>query len=154
MIGGNKMAIGSATIPYNVKASSVPQAGLVLLGRFFYVLIFLMAAANHFSKQTISYAAAQGVPLASVAVPLSGIIALAGGLSILLGYRAKTGGWLIVLFLVPVTLMMHKFWTVHDPVMAQTQMVMFMKNLAILGGALLISQFGAGPLSLDARRSQ
>ncbi len=148
------MAIGSATIPYKVKASSVSQAGLVLLGRFFYALIFLMAAANHFSKQTIAYAATQGVPLASVAVPLSGIMALAGGMSILLGYRAKTGAWLIVLFLVPVTLMMHKFWTVHDPMMAQTQMVMFMKNVALLGAALLITQFGSGPLSLDARRSQ
>ena len=148
------MAIGSATIPYKVKASSVSQAGLVLLGRFFYALIFLMAAANHFSKQTIAYAATQGVPLASVAVPLSGIMALAGGMSILLGYRAKTGAWLIVLFLVPVTLMMHKFWTVHDPMMAQTQMVMFMKNVALLGAALLITQFGSGPLSLDARRSR
>ena len=147
------MATGSP-IPYSFKAKSVPQAATVLLGRFLYVLIFLMAAPSHFSKQTIEYAATQGAPLASVVVPLSGIIALAGGLSILLGYRAKIGAWLIVLFLVPVTLTMHKFWTVHDPVMAQTQMVMFMKNLAILGGALLISQFGAGPLSLDARRSQ
>ena len=146
------MATGSP-IPYSFKAKSVPQAATVLLGRFLYVLIFLMAAPGHFSKQTIAYAATQGAPLASVVVPLSGIIALAGGLSILLGYRAKIGAWLIVLFLVPVTLTMHKFWTVHDPVMAQTQMVMFMKNLAILGGALLISQFGAGPLSLDARRS-
>ena len=148
------MAIGSATIPYNAKASSLPQAVVVLLGRFFYALIFLMAAPTHFSKQTIAYAAAQGVPLASIAVPLSGIIALAGGLSILLGYRAKIGAWLIVLFLVPITPMMHNFWTVHDPVKAQTQMVMFMKNLAILGGALLITQFGSGPLSLDVRRSQ
>ena len=146
------MATGSP-IPYSFKAKSVPQAATVLLGRFLYVLIFLMAAPSHFSKQTIAYAATQGAPLASVVVPLSGIIALAGGLSILLGYRAKIGAWLIVLFLIPVTLTMHKFWTVHDPVMAQTQMVMFMKNLAILGGALLISQFGAGPLSLDARRS-
>ena len=148
------MAIGSATIPYNAKASGVPQAAIVLLGRFFYALIFLMAAPTHFSKQTIAYAATQGVPLASVAVPLSGIMALAGGLSILLGYRATIGGWLIVLFLVPITPMMHNFWTVHDPVMAQIQMVMFMKNLALLGGALLITQFGSGPLSLDARRSQ
>jgi len=148
------MAIGSATIRYNDKASSVPQGALVLLGRFFYALIFLMAATAHFSKNTIAHAASQGVPLASLAVPLSGIIALAGGMSILLGYRAKTGAWLIVLFLVPVTLMMHKFWTVHDPLMAQTQMVMFMKNVALLGAALLITQFGSGPLSLDARRSQ
>jgi putative oxidoreductase len=87
-------------------------------------------------------------------VPLSGILALAGGLSILLGYRARLGAWLIALFLVPVTLMIHKFWAIADPMMQQIQMVLFMKNIAILGGALLISQFGAGPFSLDARRSQ
>jgi putative oxidoreductase len=113
-----------------------------------------MAGANHFSRQTIAFATSQGVPLASVTVPLSGILALAGGLSILLGYRARLGAWLIALFLVPVTLMMHKFWAIADPMMQQIQMVLFMKNIAILGGALLISQFGAGPLSLDARRSQ
>ena len=148
------MATGSTAIPHATKPTSVPQAAVVLLGRFLYVLIFLMAAPTHFSKQTIAYAAAQGAPLASIVVPLSGIIALAGGLSILLGYRAKTGAWLIVLFLLPVTLIMHKFWTVHDPMMAQTQMVMFMKNVALLGAALLITQFGSGPLSLDAQRSQ
>ena len=145
------MAVSSATIPCSTKAGSVPRPAIVLLGRFLYVLIFLMAAPTHFSKQTITYAAAQGVPLASLAVPASGIIALVGGLSILLGYRAKLGAWLIVLFLLPVTPMMHRFWTVHDLVIAQMQMVMFMKNVALLGGALLITQFGSGPLSLDAR---
>jgi putative oxidoreductase len=48
--------------------------------------------------------------------------------------------------------MMHKFWIVTDPMMQLMQMIMFMKNLAMLGGALLISQFGAGPWSLDSRR--
>jgi putative oxidoreductase len=76
---------------------------------------------------------------------------LAGGLSILLGYRARLGAWLVVLFLVPVTLMMHKFWTIGDPMMAQMQQIMFLKNVSMLGGALLISQFGAGPISLDSR---
>ena len=126
----------------------------MLLGRISFALIFVMSGFTHFSKQTIGYAAAQGVPLASIAVPLAGIIALLGGLSILLGYRAKLGAWLIVLFLVPVTLTMHKFWEISDPMMAQMQMIMFMKNVSILGGALLISQFGAGPLSVDARRSR
>jgi putative oxidoreductase len=99
----------------------------------------------------IGYAAAQGVPLASVAVPLSGVIVLDGGLNILLGYRAKLGAWLIVLFLVSVTVMIHNFWAVSDLAAAQVQMIMFMKNLSMLSGALLISQFGAGPLRLDAR---
>jgi putative oxidoreductase len=150
----NTMAASTAAISYGVEARSVPKGVVVVLGRLFFVLIFLMAGPNHFAKQTIAYAASQGVPFASFAVPLSGALAIAGGLSILLGYHAKIGAWLIALFLIPVTLTMHKFWGVHDPMMQQIQMVMFMKNIAILGGALLISQFGAGPLSLDARRSR
>ena len=87
-------------------------------------------------------------------LPLSGLIALAGGLSVLLGYRAKVGAWLLVVFLVPITLAIHNFWAVHDPMAAQIQQVMFMKNLSMLGAALLISYFGAGPLSFDARRAK
>lgn len=148
------MAASSTAVTYQVEAKSVSKGATVVVGRLLFTSIFLMSGLNHFSKQTIGYAAAQGVPFASLAVPLSGIIALAGGLSILLGYRAKLGAWLIILFLVPVTLMMHNFWAVKDPMMAQMHMIMFMKNVSMIGGALLISQFGAGPLSLDSRRSQ
>jgi putative oxidoreductase len=102
-------------------------------------------------SSTIAYAAAQGAPMASIAVPFSGLLAILGGLSILLGFRAKIGAWFIVLFLAGVTPMMHKFWAVSDPMMAQMQMIMFMKNLSMLGGALLITQFGSGPWSLDSR---
>ena len=148
------MATNSAAISHGAEATSFSQGAVVVLGRFFFVLIFLMSGPLHFSKQEVAYAAAQGVPLASLLVPFSGVLAFAGGLSILLGYRAKLGAWLIVLFLVPVTVMMHNFWAVHDPMMAQVHMAMFMKNLGLLGGALLISQLGAGPFSLDARRSR
>jgi putative oxidoreductase len=117
----------------------------------FFVLVFVMSGPRHFLSQTIGYAASQGVPLASITVPISGVLALAGGLSVLLGYRAKLGAWLIVLFLVGVTPMMHKFWAVTDPMIQQMQMIMFMKNVSMLGGALLISQLGSGPWSLDAR---
>ncbi len=148
------MATNSMAISSGAEVRRITQGAVVVLGRFFFALIFLMAGANHFSKQSIGYAVSAGVPLASIAVPLSGVLAIAGGLSILLGYRAKLGGWLIVLFLVPVTLMMHKFWLVQDPMMAQIQMILFMKNASMLGAALLISQFGAGPFSLDARHSR
>ena len=124
---------------------------VVLLGRILYSSIFLMAGPGHFTAGTIGYAANKGVPMASIAVPLSGIISLAGGLSIALGYRAKWGGWLIVLFLVPVTVMMHNFWAMTDPNMAQMQQIMFMKNVSMLGAALLIAHFGSGPLSVDNR---
>src|SRR5207249_9073606 len=114
--------------------------------------IFLMTVLGHCSAGYIGYAAQQGVPAAGLLVPLSGVIATLGGLSITLGYKAKIGAWLIVLFLVPVTLMMHNFWAVTDPMMHGMQIAMFMKNVSMLGAALLIAHFGAGPLSLDARR--
>ena len=131
------------------------SAGLLvtLAGRILFSAIFIMSGFLHFSSQEIAYAAQAGVPTPGLLVPASGILALAGGVSILLGYRAKIGAWLLVLFLVPVTLMMHNFWAVKNPMMAQIQMAMFLKNVTMLGGALLISQFGAGPLSLDARRN-
>ncbi len=123
---------------------------VVLIGRILFSAIFLMASLGHFSQQTIGYAAHQGVPMAGLLVPASGVLSLVGGLSVLTGYRAKFGAWMLVVFLVPVTLTMHNFWAVKDPMMALMQQAMFMKNLAMLGGALLISYFGAGPMSLDA----
>jgi len=125
---------------------------MVLLGRIFFSMIFILASVGHFSAQTIGFAAAQGVPFASIAVPLSGIISLLGGLSVAFGYKAKYGAWLLVLFLLPITVMLHNFWAVKDPMMAQMQQAMFMKNVAMLGSALLVGYFGSGPLSLDGWR--
>ncbi len=124
----------------------LPWVGLI--GRIFYSAIFLMSGPSHFRSEYIGYAAAQGVPLASLAVPLSGVIAFVGGLSIALGYRPRWGAWLIVLFLIPVSLMMHRFWGLSDPQAAMLQQAMFIKNLSMLGAALLITQVGTGPLSL------
>jgi len=126
---------------------------LVALGRLFYSLIFVVAGFGHFTHQEIAYAAAQGIPIAGVLVPASGIMAIVGGLSILLGFYGKLGAWLLVLFLVPVTLTMHNFWAVKDPMMQQIQMAMFLKNISMLGSALFFTQIGTGPLSLDSRRA-
>jgi putative oxidoreductase len=120
-----------------------------LLGRFFYSFIFITASFNHFTAQAVQNAAAHGTPLPGVLVPLSGAMALAGGISILLGYRAQLGAWLLIAFLIPVTLVMHDFWTVTDPTMAMIQKVMFLKNMSMLGGAFIIAYFGSGPYSLD-----
>ena len=126
---------------------------LVALRRLFYSLIFVVAGFGHFSHQEIAYATSQGIPIASVLVPVSGIMAILGGLSILLGFHGKLGAWLLVLFLVPVTFAMHNFWAVKDPMMQQIQMAMFLKNISMLGAALFFTQIGTGPLSLDSRRA-
>jgi putative oxidoreductase len=124
----------------------------VPVGRILFAFVFLLSGFGHFFPQMVEYARSEGVPLASIAVPLSGAIAVAGGASIALGYRTRLGAGLIVLFLVPVTLMMHRFWAISDPEVAQLQMIMFLKNTSMLGGALLLAYFGAGPFSFDALR--
>jgi putative oxidoreductase len=124
---------------------------VALLGRILYSAIFILSSFQHFTKGMITYAANQGVPLASFLVPASGVLALLGGLSILLGYKAKLGAWLIALFLIPITFAMHEFWKETDPMVKMTEQIMFMKNISMLGAAFLITYFGAGPYSLDNR---
>jgi putative oxidoreductase len=122
----------------------------VLGGRLLFSVIFIIASAGHFSPETIDYAVRHGVPMAGLLVPLSGILALMGGLSVLVGFQTRLGAALLVAFLIPVTFEMHGFWTAPDATTFLIEKAMFMKNLSMLGGALIISYFGAGPLSLDA----
>ena len=125
---------------------------LYLAGRILFALIFITAWPRHFTHEGIQHAAELGVPLAGLLVPISGVLALAGGLSVAAGYKARWGAWLLVGFLVPVTMMMHAFWKLQDPAMIHVQQAMFAKNLSMLGAALLITQFGAGEVSADGRK--
>lgn len=122
---------------------------LLLLGRVFYAWIFLKTPIAHFSQGTIDAAAKHGVPMANILVPVSGLMAGLGALLIILGYKAKFGAWLIILFLIPVTFTMHNYWTITDPQMHQMQMGNFIKNMSLLGAAMMIAYFGSGPLSID-----
>ncbi len=121
-----------------------------LPGRILMALIFILAGFTHFSSHTIAYAASHGLPAAHLLVPLSGVLALIGGLLIAVGFATRLGALLLVAFLLPVTFTMHNFWAVTDPAMRQMQMSNFMKNVSMLGGALVLFAFGAGALSVDA----
>lgn len=125
---------------------------LLLAGRILFAAIFILSGPGHFTPGLVSYAANAGVPAPWFLVPAAGVLAVLGGLCVALGWRAKLGGWLLVVFLVPVTLVMHQFWGLTDPAEAMMQRVNFMKNLSMLGGALAFAYFGAGPYSLDNRR--
>ena len=81
--------------------------------------------------------------------PLSGVMALIGGLSVALGYKTKWGAWLLIAFLLPVTFTMHAYWRLQDAASIHIQNAMFAKNVAMTGAALLIAYFGSGPVALD-----
>ena len=122
------------------------------LGRVLFALIFVVAAPRHFTREGIRHAEDLGVPAAEALVPLSGLMALAGGISVAVGFKTRWGAWTLVGFLVPVTFWMHAYWRLYDLEAIHVQQALFAKNLSMLGAALLISQFGAGPISIDERR--
>ena len=86
------------------------------------------------------YAAAKGVGAAETAVPASGAMILAGGLSVIAGVRPRQGLALIIGFLVPVSLQMHRFWEIEEPTQRMSEMINFTKNMALVGAALMMME--------------
>jgi putative oxidoreductase len=139
------------------------QSLVALLARVLLSQIFILAGLNHLSNWsgTIQYMTSKGMALqdilggsgvAFVHVMLAEATAflLIGGLSVLLGFRARGGAALLVLFLIPATLIFHDFWSCDaDDPQRVPQMMHFMKNTGLAGGALMVLAFGSGVLSLD-----
>ena len=112
-----------------------------LVGRILFALVFVFSGATiHLlqRKQGIQYAKMYGVPLAEVGVPLTGIMAVLGGLSVAFGVWGDLGALLIAAFLALITPLMHAFWREEDAMQKQLQTVNFVKNTALLGGALVL----------------
>ena len=126
---------------------------LFVLGRVMFGGYFAWSGLNHFlNQETMSqYAAGKGVPSAETAVPASGAMIVAGGLSVAAGFKPRQGLALLVGFLVPVTLKMHRFWEVEDPSQRMSEMINFTKNVALVGAALALMQLDEPwPVSVDA----
>ena len=129
---------------------------LFVLGRAIFGGFFVWNGVNHIlmRKQMSHYAEAKGVPSAEVAVPATGMVLLAGGLSILAGVKPREGLAAIVGFLIPVSLTMHRFWDVEDPQERQHEMINFTKNMALVGAALMMLELSEPwEVSVDAARA-
>ena len=125
---------------------------IFLVGRILFSLIFLIKPLEHFSNLAVLRGAEMGVPAPHFWVPLWGVIAFLGGLSLLLGFKAKIGAWLLVLFLIPTTLYMHPFWGADDSFASMMHGYCFWKNISLLGTALMIAYMGSGPCSLETAK--
>jgi putative oxidoreductase len=111
-----------------------------LIGRILLALIFIVSGLTvHLigRKQGVEYARMYNVPLAEIGVPLTGVMAVLGGLSVVFGVWGDLGALLLVAFLVLITPSMHAWWREEDAMQKQLQMVNFMKNTGLLGGALV-----------------
>jgi putative oxidoreductase len=116
---------------------------VLLLGRVVFSYFFLYSGFNHLTKLSMyaQYAGASGVPAPTLLTAISGVMLLAGGLSILLGVQPRVGALLLAVFLVTAAFTIHKFWGLTDPMMAANQAAQFWKNITLTGACLLIIAF-------------
>jgi len=123
--------------------SYVPLLGRTLLG-----LIFVMSGLTKITgfEATQQQMAAQGMPLTAVLLVGAIVVEVLGGLSVILGLWARGGAAALILFLIPATLIFHTDFG------QQTQVIMFLKNLSIMGGLLLVMAFGSGPYRIRSLR--
>jgi putative oxidoreductase len=131
-----------------------PAAGpATALARLFLTFIFLSSAGNKIVNfgPTTEYMAANGMPVPSLMLVGAIFLLVAGGLSVLLGFQARIGAAMLILFLLTATWFFHPFWAFEDPGEAQGQMIHFMKNLSMMGAMLFIVANGSGAWSLDRR---
>ena len=113
---------------------------IFIIGRVLFGGYFIMNGFNHLKNKSMltGYAASKGVPSPSLAVVGSGLLILLGGLGVLLGVYTQISLWLIIIFLVPVSFKMHNFWTMAEPQAKMMEQVNFMKNMALVGAALMM----------------
>jgi uncharacterized membrane protein YphA (DoxX/SURF4 family) len=116
------------------------MAYVFVIGRVLYGGFFVLGGINHFQNLNMmaGFTASKGVPAAKPGVIVSGLLIIAGGLLVILGWHVRIGLACIVLFLVPVTLLMHNYWVETDMMAGINQRVNFQKNLALLGAALMM----------------
>jgi putative oxidoreductase len=116
-----------------------------LVGRILLSAIFIISAVAKIMEWngTAQMMAAKGIPAAPVALAIATFIELVGGMAIVFGVFSRVSALVMLLYLIPVTLVMHDFWSV-GPAQMNIQLVNFLKNLAIMGGLAMVSAFGPG----------
>lgn len=129
------------------------QNGTFLAGRILLSLIFLNSGIGKiftFAK-TAGFMASKGMPMANVLLVGAIVFEIVGALMIILGYKARVGAVLLIVFLIPTTFIFHNFWAIADVAKRTPEMISFMKNITIMGGLLIVFSQGSGPYSLDTR---
>jgi putative oxidoreductase len=132
----------------DTSTSIVPLAGRLLISTIF-IFSGLGKVGTHAAMA--GFAASKGLPAADLAIWLAAAVEILGGLSILLGFQARIGAWLLFLFLIPTSVLFHNFWAMQGMEKMDNQ-AHFFKNVAIMGGLLFVATFGAGAYSIDAAR--
>lgn len=113
---------------------------IFIIGRIIFGGYFIYSSLGHFfgTKGMAGFAASKGVPMPKLAVVVSGILLLLGGVGIITGFAVKIALLCLVVFFIFVTPAMHAFWKDTDPMVKMNNKIQFTKNIAILGAIIIM----------------
>ena len=125
----------------------------VLIARLLMALMFLLGGISKFTglDGTAGYIASVGLPAPQLLAVGAGLVEVIGAVLLIVGWQARWAALALAVFTVLATVLFHNYWAMPKDQQFMQQL-MFMKNLAVTGGLLFVFAFGAGTLSLDARR--
>jgi putative oxidoreductase len=126
----------------------------LLVARVLLALMFVLAGVSKLTglEGTAGYIGSVGLPAPMVLAVASGVLELAAGVMLIVGGQTRGAALALAVFTVVASVLFHNFWALPAD-KAFMQQLMFLKNLAVTGGLMFVFVFGAGSLSLDARRA-
>ena len=129
------------------------QNPLALVGRLLLALLFLPAGINKIGgfAGTVGYIASKGLPMPSVAAVIAIIVEVVGAVALIAGFGTRWAALALAGFTFIATFLFHNFWAMPAE-QVMMQQLMFFKNIAVVGGLLVLAAHGAGAWSVDAKR--
>jgi len=123
-----------------------------LIGRILITVIFLSSGFAKLASWSgaAAFLASKHFPIPSVMLAGAIIVEIIGGLCLVFGFKARIAAFIMFLYLIPTTVIFHNFWTLQGPARGESQGD-FLKNIAIMGGLLMVSAYGPGRLSIGGR---
>ena len=130
------------------------HVALTLVARFLFTSLFFLSGVTHFTN--IPYYVSlmpTSTPYPVFWVIISGVVELAGAAMILFDWRPRLGAWFLIIFLIPVTFVVHGYEMIHaeQEAMRAIQQASFLKGFTLIGAALLITQLGVGHRASPSR---
>lgn len=131
------------------------QDAILLIGRLALAALFVESSFHKLADwgAFIAMLANQGAPMPEILAVVGVLFEAAGTIGVVLGARTRASSLLLIAFTAAATVIAHHFWTLEGAARAG-QAIHFMKNVAIIGGFLILSAAGPGRFSLDHRRSR
>lgn len=152
----------AVTSTQNNRSAAFPEAAatslhdtLALVGRVLVAWLFVPAGWGKIAgfSGVAGYIASKGVPFPEVCAAIAIAIELGLGLMLLVGWQARWAALGLAIFVAVITPIFHGYWALPEA-QQMMQKQAFDKNIAVLGGLLVLTAFGAGRFSFDGRRAK